>query len=543
MTDFSASLGAVYTQRWAAELLLDRLGYVPDADLAAATMVEPCCGDGAFAVPIVKRLLASARRSGVAPETLHDALVFVDIDPAAVAAASGIVAEALLADGVAYETISSLLDAWMRVGDFLTTASALPTARWVVGNPPYLRVEDVPADRTRRYRTLWRTMWGRADIYVGFWEAGLSLLEPGGRIGYVCADRWMRNQYGERLRTLVAQEYDLLLVLEMHDVATFQSRVEAYPAMVVIGRPDSESRNGRTMVGKLRRPLRAEDVDALDRSVVAGTGSEHRAFQVWPVATSRFGTAGWTFPEPAAHGSSDDAVAALPSMPETGVSVRGGLATGADDAFILAEPGGIEEVLLRPIVGPTDLVEGELVWSGRRLLYPWTPERELIDLAAFPGAGLHLAVFEERLRNRHVVRTRKDRDGWWRTIDREPVEGYVGPALLIPDIRERVEPVLDVDERVPMHSLYRLTSDTWDLEVLGAVLMSDLVHRQMKAMSVAMASGRMRVSAQYLRRLRIPAPADLATVSRELAEAFRDRDRRRASNLIDAAVTGSAAGP
>ncbi|MGH4015414.1 MAG: Eco57I restriction-modification methylase domain-containing protein [Pseudonocardiaceae bacterium] len=52
------------------------------------------------------------------------------------------------------------------------------------------------------YRSACPTMGGRADIYVGFYEVGLRSLRPGGRLGFICADRWMRNQYGHRLREL-----------------------------------------------------------------------------------------------------------------------------------------------------------------------------------------------------------------------------------------------------------------------------------------------------------------------------------------------------
>jgi adenine-specific DNA-methyltransferase len=524
----------VYTQSWVAKLLLNSMGYVPEADLTKGTLIEPCCGDGAFAVPIVQRLLASAKNHGVPPERLQGNLVFVDVDPVAVEATASAVAAVLLAAGVAYETTSSLLSAWFRVGDFLIITSALPVARWVVGNPPYLRVEDVPAGLTRRYRTAWGTMRGRADIYVGFWEAGLALLEPGGRIGYICADRWMRNQYGERLRSLVTTKYCLELILDMHHVDAFQERVSAYPAMVVVSA--GEDCPARVIVGRLRGSFAAPNVDELEEGVRVGR-ADHESFEVWPVDSQQFGAEGWTFRAPGSVDTPGGRGDLLQTLPETGVTVRGGLATGADDAFIITGSSDVEPSLLRRIVGPSDIIDGALVWSGRRLLYPWTTTRGLIDLEAFPFARAHLSAFEERLRNRHVVRTRKGRDGWWRTIDQEPVSGYTGPALLIPDIRERVEPVLDLDEHVPMHSLYRLTSTVWDLEVLGAVLMSDLVHEQMRAMSVAMASGRMRVSAQYLKRLRIPTADMVKPIADDLARAFRRRDRRTASELVHAAVS------
>ena len=51
-----------------------------------------------------------------------------------------------------------------------------------------------------RYRSTFATMKGRADLYVAFCEAALYQLKPKGVCGFICADRWMRNQYGAALR-------------------------------------------------------------------------------------------------------------------------------------------------------------------------------------------------------------------------------------------------------------------------------------------------------------------------------------------------------
>ena len=47
----------------------------------------------------------------------------------------------------------------------------------VVGNPPYIRLENVSRRIMDAYRRLCPTMRGRSDIYVGFIELGLDLLQ------------------------------------------------------------------------------------------------------------------------------------------------------------------------------------------------------------------------------------------------------------------------------------------------------------------------------------------------------------------------------
>ena len=84
--------------------------------------------------------------------------------------------------------------------DFLLREECEPTADFVLGNPPYIRLENVPLARSAAYRDLCVTMRGRSDVFVGFIERGLRLLRDSGVLGFIVADRWMRNQYGADLR-------------------------------------------------------------------------------------------------------------------------------------------------------------------------------------------------------------------------------------------------------------------------------------------------------------------------------------------------------
>lgn len=124
---------------------------------------------------------------------------------------------------------------WVRQGDFLL-AEIVDNIDLVIGNPPYIRIEDLPAEITAEYRRRWVTMGGRADIYVGFVERCLRLLAPDGKIGFIVADRWMRNQYGASLRMMISEGYSLDVVWQAHDVDAFDQQVNAYPAFTVMRR-------------------------------------------------------------------------------------------------------------------------------------------------------------------------------------------------------------------------------------------------------------------------------------------------------------------
>lgn len=520
LAESQPNLGAVFTRRWVVELILDLAGYTSDHDLGGSTAVEPSIGHGAFLVPMVERLLVSARAHGRVLSDLQDAIIGFDIDPGAVAIAQRKVLTTLRTSGLGSATSKRLASSWVRPGDFLTTAPELPGARWVIGNPPYVRVEDVDRDSMAAYRRSWRTMSGRADIYVGFLEAGLSLLETDGTMAVICADRWMRNQYGAGLRTLIEDSHAVRACIVMHEVNAFEDKVAAYPAISVI----QKARQGPALVCDASSSFDAAAAHRLLGTYRRGSApiGHDPDYRLSWTAGWFHGSGSWPDADPDRLGSLTALEARLPLLEDTGARVSVGVATGADDIFITDRAGNTEAACLLKAVSAKEIRSGRIEWTGRYLVNPWG-SNGLLPLEDHPGMAAYLRRHSKKLKARHVAK--KSPAAWWRTIDRVDESCAGKPKLLVPDLKDRIFPVLDTGEYYPGHSLYYITSDTWDLEVLGGLLLSDIANMFVEAYSVRMANGYLRVSAQYLRRVRVPRPqAVRGAVEDDLRKAFRTRD-------------------
>lgn len=526
-----AGLGAIFTKRWVAELVLDLAGYIAAAPLWRDTVIEPACGHGAFVEVIIARLIESCRRDGVELADTAQALIAMDIDPVAVRATRQLAAGLLRSAGLGPEAADALAGTWIREADFLTVAPSLCPARWVVGNPPYVRLEDVSRSDMAVYRGLWSTMSGRADLYVGFYEAGLSLLEPGGRLSYICADRWMRNSYGAGLRAHVRAGYAVEACVVMHAVDAFEERVAAYPAITVLAKTEQAA----ALVVDASNAFDAAAARRLAEIHARGSSSvviddSFRASWLpgWP-----HGSASWPSGAPEHLTRLSVLEGRLPTLAQTGAVVSVGVATGADDVYVIDDPGLVEPEMRHPTLAARETALGDIAWRNRYLVSPWTSQG-LIELDDYPRLRDYLTSHEARLRRRHVAKNNPQR--WWRTIDRVDPAVAAKPKLLIPDLKDRVHPVFDDGKFVPLHSLYYITSTRWDLAVLGGLLLSDVANSFVEAYSVRMANGYLRVSAQYLRRVRVPIPEDVsAPVRAELAAAFWERDRLRANRAAGAA--------
>jgi hypothetical protein len=151
------------------------------------------------------------------------------------------VIERLNQEDIKEESAVALADRWLVQGDFLL-APLEGKFDFVVGNPPYVRQELIPAPLLAEYRGRYQTMYDRADIYIPFIERSLSVLANGGNLGFICADRWMKNRYGGPLRNLVAEQFHMKIYVDMVDTQAFHSDVVAYPAITIIG-PGSARRD------------------------------------------------------------------------------------------------------------------------------------------------------------------------------------------------------------------------------------------------------------------------------------------------------------
>ncbi len=227
--------GVVYTRRWVVELLLDLAGYRSENNLSDAVAVEPSAGDGAFLVPMVERLVQSCKSFGRSLSECEDCLVAYELDESSADRARALAITALTNHGVERPLADRLGRSWVRTGDYLFESTSVE-ADFVIGNPPYVRLEDIPLEIAALYRNSYPTMRGRADLYVAFFEAALrQLKEGGGACAFICADRWMRNHRYGATRT-VTSGFDVEVVIEMHNADAFHEEVDAYPAITVIRR-------------------------------------------------------------------------------------------------------------------------------------------------------------------------------------------------------------------------------------------------------------------------------------------------------------------
>jgi hypothetical protein len=203
------------------------------------------------------------------------------------------------------------------------------------------------------------------------------------------------------------------------------------------------------------------------------------------------------------------------------------VATGCDELYILdsaeAKDAGIERDRLVPLVMRDDIEHGRIHDRGRFVINTFLDDGNLVDLGDYPGLAQYLKANASAIRKRHIAQ--KVPSNWYRTIDRVYPKLVATPKLLIPDIAGANEVAFDSGRYHPHHNLYFVTSEGWDLEVLGGLLSSRVALFFVWSYAVKMRGGYLRFQAQYLRRIRLPQPESLpASLRTKIKQAFRARD-------------------
>ncbi len=381
----------------------------------------------------------------------------------------------------------------------------------VIGNPPYVR-QEMLSDFKGYLSKAYQTYHGVADLYVYFIERGMRLLKPGGSFGYIVANKWMRANYGERLRHWLKQQR-LEEIVDFGDLPVFQTAT-TYPC-ILLTRKDSPA--AALQVAQVR----SLDFQSLDEYVLA-----HR----YPVIQASLEDAGWSLTD-------SHTQALLTKLRQGGVPlgeyVQGriyhGVLTGLNEAFVidaatraqlLAEDAKSAE-LIKPFLAGRDIKRYAPPTSEQYVVFT----RRGVEIKKYRAIEEHLRRFKEQL----MPKPKDWKGGPWKGRKPGPYEWYEiqdtvayhaefeKPKIFLPDISIRGNFTLDGNGGLyAANTIYIICSaDKYLLGLLNSSLM-DFCYRNLTAVY---RGGYLRFFAQYLIQLPIHSidfsnPTDVARHAR-----------------------------
>ena len=314
----------------------------------------------------------------------------------------------------------------------------------VIGNPPYIRVQELGRPLANYARGRFATASGNFDAYVLFLERGLALLAPEGRLGFIVPNKLFKLDFAERTRTALSREELVDQVLDFGASQLFAGATN-YTCILVLDRGGTTELAYRRLHGT--------------RSEVLAELSTGGAVPAQFFTTRELGSDPWVLVPPEEATVMDLARSESVRLDEAAGGIFTGLQTSADDVYIVEDRGwrGDHRIVYSRASGREVELEPDLLHSlasGSDVEpYAFRPLRDLIlfpyrldgdsmrllasyELNALGKTADYLEEHERRLRGRESGRM--DHDGWYGYVYPKSLGLHEGPKVGIPRLCHRL---------------------------------------------------------------------------------------------------------
>jgi adenine-specific DNA-methyltransferase len=235
------ALGQVMTPQPIARYILRAARYRPDEEILERTLCDPACGSGVFLVEACRLYLGALRRSGVPPAEWYPRAVShhtgIDVDPLACLYArfnlSLLLAPALISwirahprrvpEALPVHQLDTLETLAGEMSGDRTALPLLGSFDFVVGNPPYRKVSPLSPVLREVFAD---SLYGHPNAYGMFLHAGVEMLRPGGRLGFIVPRSMLSGLYFQNLRRFLEQRTCL------EELAVLAERKNVFPQVL-----------------------------------------------------------------------------------------------------------------------------------------------------------------------------------------------------------------------------------------------------------------------------------------------------------------------
>ncbi|MDZ4317664.1 MAG: DNA methyltransferase [Phenylobacterium sp.] len=380
----------------------------------------------------------------------------------------------------------------------------------VLGNPPYVRMEHLKALKPyleKRYEVV----SDRADLYCYFFERGLRLLKPGGRLGFISSNTFFKTGSGKPLRDYLRREATIEGVVDFGDLQIFEG-VTTYPAILTLKR-------GTAPKG---HELRFWKVEAPPEANFQATWEAAAG----PYPQAALGAGSWELENPALRALRDKIRTGRKTLKDVYGSPLYGIKTGLNAAFVIdnatkerlcaQDPKSAD--LLKPFLEGKDLKRWRAEPRGLWLIY--TPKNR-IEIDDYPAIRAWLLPFKAGLEGRAT------KQEWFELQQAQEAYAphFAAPKISYPHFNDTRNFSFEPTGAFSNDKSYLIPSD--DKALLG-LLNSRVLWFMLSSMSPPVRGGFHELRVQYVEKLPIPAwndnaRAELAAAGEQASKAAQER--------------------
>lgn len=249
----------------------------------------------------------------------------------------------------------------------------------VIGNPPYIQIQNYSGQQIQKdweqqnYDTFTKT----GDIYCLFYEKGHRLLRDNGALCFITSNKWMRANYGEKVRRFFCEKTNPLILIDFLSFHVFETATVDTNVLLF-----EKTRNANN--------LRA---CAINNDFTRQTNLECFV-NLHHIILNKLSSESWTISRKAEHTIRKNIETVGTMLKDWDVSINYGIKTGFNEAFIVDGKTKDELIakdqknaaIIKPVLNGRDIKRYQVNFHDSWLLFiPW--HFPLHDIPSIKGAS------------------------------------------------------------------------------------------------------------------------------------------------------------
>lgn len=364
----------------------------------------------------------------------------------------------------------------------------------VIANPPYVRQEKITYKKKLEEQN-YEVYTGGVDLYVFFYELGLKLLKENGTLSFITSNKWMRTDYGKKLRRLLAHDTTLKLLVDFRGFQVFGATVDTNIIILQKQKPNSEDQLSYFNIPK---GYKGEDLEAYIQK------------NLCQFRQKELNENGWILEDEDVLKLKQKLDLIGKPLGESDVSINYGIKTGYNPAFIIdtatkeglckEDPRSIE--LIKPALRGRNISKYSHKWAGEWLIGTFPALK--LDIDDYPAIKAHLQSFGKRLEQSGKPGCRKRTSNkWFETQDNIAYHiDFEKPKIIYPVISGNCSFAYDDQGVFANDTVFLITGE--NLIPLLGILNSRLLEWYFRLINALLGSGGMAFRKIFVETVPIP---------------------------------------
>ena len=464
--------------------MLDLLEYDGES-ISNKTIIDPACGTGTFIAQVTERYLNSiSETTDIRKKLIEEKrIIGFDTKQSNVYVTKVVMLCILIKRGFicGFEDVCVLMSELpVYCADFLQSDLR---ADYIVGNPPYIRLQNLPEETREYIKENYMSATGRFDIYTCFMEKADSLLNSNGKLCLITSNKFLTTNYGQGIRRYLYEKGHVRKVIDLYDTKFFGAAV--LPAITLcINSQDEESVDYVGVKSTLKEAEAKCDtqtelfdyISAMRKnssSVVEFGTKQTVNFEISTsiVVLPKDGKT-WNFSDGDKNELKSKLDAKSVCWLKDLLDVCVGIKTTADTVFVkpmdkeFVQKAGFEKQVIYPLIQSFNVDKWMINWGkskrDRYILYPHYEENgnmTAIPLEEIPVAARYLEDNSEVLKSRHYLTESKTRK-WYECWVPQKLSKFQQIKIVTRDIVSHNSFAMDRDGMLCQGNTFFLTRNT-----------------------------------------------------------------------------------